>query len=84
MYYRNKRNRTDRTHMFGLILSWRRTTHVLVSYHGLSNRTDSTNMFDLILSWRRTTHVLVSYHGLSTLSTTETNVIGQTVQICLI
>ena len=43
-----------------------------------------TNMFDLILSWGRTTHVLVSYHGLSTLCTTETNVIGQTVQICLI
>jgi hypothetical protein len=37
-------------------------------------------MFDLISSW----HVLVSYHGLSTLCTTETNVIGQTVQICLI
>jgi hypothetical protein len=37
-------------------------------------------MFDLILSWRRTTHVSVSYHGLSTLSTTETNVIGLTVQ----
>jgi hypothetical protein len=41
-------------------------------------------MFDLILSWGRTTHVLVSYHGLSTLCTTETNVIGQTVPICLI
>ena len=41
-------------------------------------------MFDLILSWRRTTHVLVSYHELSTVCTTEANVIGQTVQMCLI
>jgi hypothetical protein len=49
-------------------------------YRNKRNRTDCTNMFDLILSW----HVLVSYHGLSTLSTTDTNVIGQTVQICLI
>jgi hypothetical protein len=41
-------------------------------------------MFDLILSWRRTTHVSVSYHELNTINNTETNVIGQTVQICLI